>query len=279
MKALVTGADGFVGRWLVRELEAAGDEVWQACGLNPQPGARCRRVDVTDPDAVAAIVSEAAPNAIYHLAAVAFGPSVTDHMAAASSVTIVGTVNVLEAARSQHLQPMVWFQARRRCIATVTTKSLMKACRSSRPLCTEQRKQRKDWWRAHVSPSRPRASCAQPHFFNHIRPGQNRSFVVSAFAGQLADTVRGTRSNVITVGNLDAERDFTDVRDVVRAYRLLVEGNHVGPPFMWRAAVRFQLAQFWSSSLRLAGRRSRLKLTEPCSDRSTSPESSGTPDC
>jgi GDP-4-dehydro-6-deoxy-D-mannose reductase len=66
--------------------------------------------------------------------------------------------------------------------------------------------------------------------FNHIGPGQRESFVVPAIALQLARIAVGGAAPELRVGNLDARRDFPDVRDVVRAYRLLVAGGHAGQP-------------------------------------------------
>ena len=64
--------------------------------------------------------------------------------------------------------------------------------------------------------------------FNHIAPGQAPIFVVSDFCKQVAEIEAGIREPVISVGNLSAKRDFTDVRDVVRAYRLLMENGRPG---------------------------------------------------
>jgi len=68
--------------------------------------------------------------------------------------------------------------------------------------------------------------------FNHIGPRQATGFVVSDFASQLAAIKLGQRPPAISVGNLTAERDFTDVRDVVRAYRLLAETGRPGQPYI-----------------------------------------------
>lgn len=78
------------------------------------------------------------------------------------------------------------------------------------------------YWFSHQLPTvRVRA-------FNHIGPGQSDDFAASAFARQIAEIEAGLRPPVVRVGNLDAERDFTDVRDVVRAYWLLIQQGEAG---------------------------------------------------
>jgi GDP-4-dehydro-6-deoxy-D-mannose reductase len=67
--------------------------------------------------------------------------------------------------------------------------------------------------------------------FNHAGPGQSPSYATSAFAQQIADIEAGRREGVLHVGNLDAQRDITDVRDTVRAYQALAELGHPGLPY------------------------------------------------
>jgi GDP-4-dehydro-6-deoxy-D-mannose reductase len=74
-----------------------------------------------------------------------------------------------------------------------------------------------------------RAILARP--FNHAGPGQGDTFVTSSFARQIAEIEAGRREPVLRVGNLEASRDITDVRDTVRAYRLLVEHGRAGRPY------------------------------------------------
>src|SRR5262249_49749068 len=67
--------------------------------------------------------------------------------------------------------------------------------------------------------------------FNHAGPGQSSAFVTSSFARQIAEIETGAREPVIRVGNLDSKRDITDVRDTVRAYRLVVQRGTPGRPY------------------------------------------------
>jgi GDP-4-dehydro-6-deoxy-D-mannose reductase len=78
------------------------------------------------------------------------------------------------------------------------------------------------YWNSHKLP------VIRARSFNHVGPGQSDDFVASAFARQIAEIEAGLRPAVVSVGNLEAERDFTDVRDVVRAYWLLINHGEAG---------------------------------------------------
>jgi GDP-4-dehydro-6-deoxy-D-mannose reductase len=229
VKALVIGADGFVGRHLVTHLRERGDTVAEGVGPNGAEGEERRRVEVTDLTSVEAALEWAAPDAVYHLAAVAYGPDAAADLAHAIQVTVTGTANVLAATErvapaahvlvtgssevygdpglsripeSAPLEPMNLYGATK-----VAQESIALAFARARDL------------RVTVTRS-----------FNHIGPGQRDSFAVASFARQLRDVELGNAPPVLRVGNLDPVRDISDVRDVVRAYRSLVAGRHAGRP-------------------------------------------------
>jgi len=221
MRVVVTGGMGFVGRHLVAHLEACGDEV---VTLDHHGDVA---VDITDADAVAAGISAVAADAVYHLAGWAdVGASWNDPMGVLR-VNAEGTLNVLEACRAAGV-------ARVLSVASADVYGMV--TEADLPL-TE------------TSPLRPTSpyaaskvaadALAQQAFlghglgvvrvrpFNHLGPGQSEAFVAPALAARIARAER-TGQHEIAVGNLSARRDFTDVRDVVRAYRLLVERGEPG---------------------------------------------------
>jgi len=229
VKALVTGADGFVGRWLVEHLEAAGDEVWQATGSRAGESQRRRPMELLDLSSVRATIAWADPASIYHLAAVAFGPDATADLAQAIDVTVRGTGFLLEAAAEMKQSPIVFIPSssevygppdgaaldERRELAPVNLYGATKLAQESLGLTFHRA-------------GKLRVVVARA--FNHIGPGQRESFVVPSFAAQLAEIAAGRAEPILRVGNLEAIRDFTDVRDVVRAYRMLAAGVHAGEP-------------------------------------------------
>ena len=218
MRALITGGTGFVGRWLASHLEKEGDEVF----------ATGEEVDVTDAEAVRRSLEEIRPDAVYHLAGwAAVGSSWTDPPGV-FSVNAAGTVHVLDAARRLEQPPRVLIVSSAEVYGRVQPEQL--------PLD-------EDLPVAPISPyagSKVAAEVAARQFaagfglgvviarpFNHIGPGQAPGFVVADLAKRIVEAER-TGATVLEMGNPSPRRDLTDVRDVVRAYRLLVEHGEVG---------------------------------------------------
>lgn len=208
MNAFLTGASGFVGHWLRGHLEQSGDDV-QALAEN---------VDLSDADAVSESVFAAAPEVIYHLAARAHVGESWEDPEATVQVNVVGTLHVLEAARRAPRPPRVVLISSAEVYGSGDGSPLDEHA----PL-------------APVSPYAASKAAAEllglqaflgrglevvaVRPFNHVGPGQSEAFVVSALAKRVAEAeVSGAP---VRIGNLSAARDFTDVRDVVRAYRML----------------------------------------------------------
>lgn len=211
MRAVITGAAGFVGRHLSEHLAGEGDDVV----------AVDRDHDITELDSLTETFAQAGPDVVYHLAALSHVGASWDDPADVLRVNVLGTNSVLSAARRAAPQATVLVVSSAEVYGVVVPEEL--------PL-TE---------RAELRPGSPYAASkaaaeivagqaargfgqrvviARP--FNHIGPGQSASFFVPAIARRLVEARRsGTRR--VTIGNLSARRDFTDVRDVVRAYRLL----------------------------------------------------------
>ncbi len=221
MRALVTGGRGFVGRHLVDHVRACGDEVESLDRRGPEP------VDILDGPAVAAAVAAAAPEVVYHLAGWADVGASWAHPVETLRVNAEGTAQVLQACLGAGV----------RRVLVVASAELYGVVRPDElPL-------RED------SPLRPtspyaaskvaaEALAVQAHLghgletirvrpFNHLGPGQSEAFLAPALAARIARAERAG-GGPVAVGNLSPERDFTDVRDVVRAYRLLAEAGEAG---------------------------------------------------
>jgi GDP-4-dehydro-6-deoxy-D-mannose reductase len=218
MRAFVTGGHGFVGPWLIKHLEEQGDEV-VAPGLE---------VDITDADAIAQAVSAARPDAVYHLAALANVSDSWEHPARTFEVNATGTLHVLDAARRVEPLPRVLLVCSAEVYGVVAPEQLPitedTPLRPVTPYAASKVAAEFLGMQAHLGYGLP---VVRVRAFNHVGPSQSGTFVVSDLARRIAEAARdGAR--VLRVGNLSPRRDFTDVRDVVRAYRLLIERGEAG---------------------------------------------------
>lgn len=243
MRALVTGSNGFVGRWLIAHLESLGDQV---TGLDAE-------VDVTDAAAISSAVQAAAPEAVFHLAAQASVGASWSDQAATYLVNTVGSVNVLCAAAACASPPRV--------VLVSSSEVYGKVGPSDLPI-------REDQPFAPVSPYAASKAAAEiaaiqswlgsgvevvrARPFNHTGPGQRTDFVVPALARQVAEAVQSGASALYT-GNLDARRDISDVRDVVRGYRALAVSGKAGEAYNVCSGKAVSIREVAERLLRIAG--------------------------
>ncbi len=218
MRALVTGDSGFVGSWLRAHLEEMGDEV-----LTPGED-----FDVTDPATTDRALVAAHPDAVYHLAGLAHVGHSWEEPLAFFETNAMGTLHILDAARRCQPVPRVLVVSSAEVYGAVQPDELPLVERSPlrpvSPYAMSKAAAEMVGVQAHLGWGVP-VMRARP--FNHLGPGQAPTFAVPALAGRILEA-RRTGSSVLRTGNLSARRDFTDVRDVVRAYRLLIEKGEPG---------------------------------------------------
>jgi GDP-4-dehydro-6-deoxy-D-mannose reductase len=243
MRAFVTGGHGFVGPWLVRHLEDQGDVV-VAPGLD---------VDVTDGEALAEALAAARPDAVYHLAALASVAESWQHPARTFEVNATGTLHLLEAARLLETRPRVLLVCSAEVYGTVGPEDLPideeTPLRPVTPYAASKVAAEFLGLQAYLGHNLP---VIRVRAFNHVGPAQSGTFVVSDLARRIAEAERnGART--LRVGNLAPRRDFTDVRDVVRAYRLLVERGTAGEVYNVCSGQAIAIEDLASRLLALAG--------------------------
>ena len=225
MRAVVVGADGFVGRHLVHHLRNSGDTVIEGAG--PHATSARSPLDVRDAAAVERFIHDATPDAVYHLAAVAYGPDAARDLPGAIAINVGGTANVLAAASTLASRPIVLVTGSSEVYGAPDVDRINEAA-PLRPASlygatkVAQETLALTYGRVHGLP------VIVTRSFNHIGPGQRNSFAVASFAAQLQAIKAGAAEPRLRVGNLDPVRDFTDVRDVVRAYRMLTVDGHAG---------------------------------------------------
>ncbi|MCQ3811476.1 MAG: GDP-mannose 4,6-dehydratase [Acidimicrobiia bacterium] len=223
MRALVTGSRGFVGTHLVAHLNACADDVIEVDRVIGSP-------PIEDASAIAALIAEAKPEVVYHLAGQSdVAASWSDPMGT-FLVNANGTLHVVRACIDTGVERVL----------SVTSSDIYGMLSPDELPISEQ---------APLRPVNPYSAskaaaemvCIQGFLghglgviraraFNHLGPGQSDRFLAPALASRIAANER-TGTTVVPVGNLSARRDFTDVRDVVRAYRQLVVDGEPGEAY------------------------------------------------
>jgi GDP-4-dehydro-6-deoxy-D-mannose reductase len=218
VRAFLTGGHGFVGRFLAAHLQSEGDSV-DVAPLD---------VDITDLPALRQAVVSANADAIYHLAAFTHVGQSWQEPEATLRVNVLGALNVTEAARACQVPPRVLLVGSAEVYGAVSPRHLPVSedapLRPVSPYAASKAAAELVGLQAHLGRGVP---VIRVRPFNHAGPGQDPGFVVSGLAQRIVKAER-EGSRTIAVGNLSARRDFTDVRDVVRAYRLLVERGVAG---------------------------------------------------
>ncbi|MDH7481630.1 MAG: GDP-mannose 4,6-dehydratase [Armatimonadota bacterium] len=228
---LITGVGGFVGRHLAELLVKSGAFVYgtilspeEVSSDNPIPGVELMVCHLENQSNVEEVINSVQPSVVYHLAAQSSVSRSLSDPIGTFKTNVMGTLHLLESLRGL---PNL------RVLVLISSAEVYGIVSESDLPITE---------RASLDPANPYAcskACADllgvQYFrifqvpvirlrpFNHIGPGQSDAFVASNFARQIAEIEAGIRPPKLMVGNLDAKRDFTDVRDIVRAYVLAAE--------------------------------------------------------
>lgn len=228
MRALITGANGFVGRHLSRLLSSL-EYVIYGTYLSEKPvgdnsGISLFQCDIRDLARLIAILRKTRPDRIYHLAGMSSPAESFNQLETVYGTNFWGTYNLLEAVRKVTPKARVLVVGSGQCYGPVRPSQLPvtedHAFAPSNPYALSKAAadmlagQYHARFGLHIVRARP---------FNHTGPGQAPEFVCSDFARQIAAIDLGLRPPIVSVGNLEVNRDFTDARDVVRAYGLLLE--------------------------------------------------------
>ncbi len=230
--ALITGIGGFAGSWLAEELLREGYRVIGT--LAPKETTQnlasikkhitLSRLDILNTTACRKLVASTKPDYLFHLAAIASVGKSFELEQTTFRVNFDGTQNMLDAAR-QHsglkkflfvgsadaygiVHPPTKTLTERQCFNPISPYGIAKAAAEYAA---------RYYFRAHQLP------VVVARAFNHSGPRQTANFVIPSFAKQIAEIEAGRQKPVLMVGDLSARRDFSDVRDIVRGYRLLAE--------------------------------------------------------
>lgn len=237
MKILITGIAGFAGSHLAELLLGDGEEVFGSV----LPGENTRNVDafeskltllscdLRNADAACKLVAEVKPDEIFHLAALTFIPDSFADPRFTFDTNLYGTLNLFEAARTLSNDVRVLFVGSADEYGLVRKDELpIKENNPLRPTNPYSVSKVSASMLAYQYGFSGHIHVVRVRPFNHTGPRQSPRFVCSDFARQIADAEKGRRPAEIHVGNLKPKRDFTDVRDVVRAYRDILRRGEPG---------------------------------------------------
>ena len=214
MRVLVTGATGFAGRWLTLELEGAGHEVVAAPGH--------RELDLAEAPDLRPLITHVQPDAVAHLAGISFAPDAAKDPDLAVRVNAGGSRALFSALDAVDSPAAVLVTSSSEVYGRFDPADLPITESQPARATAPYGKSKIGLETAALEASERGRRVVITRAFNHIGPGQREVFVASALARRVLD-LRAGRTHTIRVGNLDVRRDFSDVRDTVRAYRLLLE--------------------------------------------------------
>lgn len=235
-KALIIGAAGFVGDYLIDYIQKTG--AWSLIATKmPNETMRHKNIEqynlnILDEESVSALLEKVQPDYIFHLAAQSSVSLSWKNPQMTIDVNIKGTVHVLDAIRKMKYIPRV--------LLIGSGEEYGHVCQKDIPITENTLLTPGNLYAAtkacqnmigRIYADAYHMDIMSVRAFNHIGPSQAPLFVAADFCKQVAEIEKGIRNPVIRVGNLSACRDFTDVRDVVRAYVMLMELGRSGETY------------------------------------------------
>ena len=247
---LITGDTGFVGQHVL--------ESWpHAIGLSSV----IKNIDIRDKQALSEAISKVKPTAVLHLAALSFVPDSFKSPEKTFDVNLVGTLRLLEALKDNNFSGRLLYVGTGDAYGLVPEIELpVREDRALRPRSPYA-----------VSKLAAEALCYQwsqtepfevlmARPFNHIGIGQSPNFAISGFAKQIAQINSGISPPSIRVGNLEITRDFTDVKDILRAYELILTQGHNGTIYNVCSGQEYSLRSMLERLLMLSGVQATIEL-------------------
>ena len=261
-KVLITGASGFVGTYLCQHLLSLGNGEIHGTYLTEDSKEKSpvkdnitfHKVDLQDKNQTEELLQNVMPDEVYHLAAMASVPvSFKDPIGAMHS-NIDVQLHLFEGLRKYELtKTKVLVVGSAEEYGYVTKDDLpvneQTSLRPSSPYAVSKIAQDYLGFQYFISYKMP---IFRVRPFNHVGPGQGRGFVVADFAKQVAEIEKGKMEPIIKVGNIEARRDFTDVRDMVRLYPLLLEKGTPGDVYNAGSGISHKIQEVMDMLISLA---------------------------
>ncbi len=240
MKVLVTGVSGFAGSHLAEFLLNKGYKVFGTfydkstfSNLNRFiDKITLFKCDIRNYDSLKKIIKEVQPNETYHLAAISFVPTSLENPKLTFNTNLYGTLNLYQAIIELKINPKILFvgSADEYGLVKESDLPIRENC-PLRPINSYSISKVSADFLSHFYFKNFHLNIIRVRPFNHIGPRQSPEFVCSSFAKQIAEIEKGMKGPIVRVGNLETKRDFTDVRDMVKAYWLALQKGDPGETY------------------------------------------------
>ncbi len=264
MRALITGITGFAGSHLAElilanhpDVEVYGIMRWRSRTENIeaiQQRVQLIECDLRDATSVKTLLGQVRPDKIFHLAAQSYVPSSWNAPAESLTTNVLGQLNIFEAVRELDIEPWIQIACSSEEYGLVHVDELpIKETNPLRPLSPYAvSKVGQDYlgYQYHMSFG---MNVVRTRGFNHDGPRRGDVFVSSNFAKQLIEVEKGKKPAVIYVGNLEARRDFTDVRDIVRGYWLSLERCEAGEVYNLCSGKAYSIQEVLDRLIEISG--------------------------
>lgn len=226
-KVLIFGVSGFVGRYLVQEFLDHSYEVFGSDKIKPENLPSEVKFEIADllyTVKIEELVTKVAPDIIINLAAISSVGASWKIPQVTMEINVIGALNVMEAARKAEKKPKILFVgSSEEYIASSSPINENTPLDASNPYGISKITQER-FAKLYREQYGLKIYCVRP--FNHTGIGQKDSFVLPSFCKQVAEIEKSGKPGIIRVGNLKVKRDFSHVKDVVRAYRMIIESDN-----------------------------------------------------
>jgi len=259
VRSFITGIEGFAGHYLARLLRSQGQAVAGSYYDRSQTGdlpdgCDLHRLDLRDYAATAEVMAAARPDQIYHLAAQSSAARSFQQPKDTFDVNITGWINLLEAVRRAGGRPRIVLVSSCEVYGPVSAAAPITEAQGYDPISpyAASKVAQEVVALQYVRSYGMDLVIARP--FPHVGPGQSTEFALPSFAQQIAAIANGGREAKLLVGNLQAKRDLSDVRDVAAAYQLLAERGRAGEAYNICSGTAITIEQALRRMMAMSGR-------------------------